>query len=114
MQPPPTRSLRATFVLLMLLVPLVGAWAPHVVAYRAGPAAPHVESAGTPSCPASHNEDRCLACQAINLRVVVTNAAPVSIPEAVAHGGWWQAGSPCRAATIASPTQPRAPPVRIT
>jgi len=111
MRPPPTRSLRAILVLLLLQVPVVGAWAPHAAARRADAA--HVEAASTANCPASHDEDRCLACQAISLRGVLADAAPFGIPGAVADGGGQPDAAGYHRGTPTSPSQPRAPPTRV-
>jgi hypothetical protein len=112
MRPPLTRSLRATLVLIMLPVLFSGAWS-HAVADRPGPAGPHVEAAGTQRCPASHDEGRCLACQVLNLRVVVSHAVHVNIPESVGDGGCWQTAGLNPASVTPSHTQPRAPPAHI-
>ena len=87
MRHPPTRSWRAIIALILLQVSLAGPWASHVGAAAAGPAAVHVEAAGDARCPVVHDEDRCLACQAIGQRIGERDAKLDEVQEIRAGGG---------------------------
>jgi len=107
------RSTRTLTVLLLLQMSLLGTWTAHALIPPAGPAAAHVEAAGGSDCPAVHDADHCLICQAMSLRLLRTSVVRLEVGLTVSRGlptATTHRWSPQRSITT---RRPRAPPLPV-